>query len=61
MPHFWASISDSIDLASNRHAGRANYTFADGHAQRLRLEATFNPTGSLDLWNPLTAEQSSTP
>jgi prepilin-type processing-associated H-X9-DG protein len=56
MPHFWSSGSDASDVASERHGGRANYTFADGHTERLRFGMTFNPTRNRDQWNPFTAE-----
>jgi len=55
MPEFWYSQADAVDLASTRHKGRANYTFADGHASLLLLNSIFNPP-QLDLWNPLLAQ-----
>ena len=55
MPEFWYSQADAVDLASTRHKGRANYTFADGHASLLLLNSVFNPP-QLDLWNPLLAQ-----
>ena len=56
MPHFWTSASDASDVASDRHGGRANYTFADGHSERLRFTETFNPVKSRDQWNPFLAQ-----
>jgi prepilin-type N-terminal cleavage/methylation domain-containing protein/prepilin-type processing-associated H-X9-DG protein len=55
MPEFWYAQADAVDLASTRHKGRANYTFADGHASLLPLNRVFNPP-QLDLWNPLLAQ-----
>ena len=55
MPEFWYSQADAVDLASTRHKGRANYTFADGHASLLLLKGVFNPP-QLDLWNPSLAQ-----
>ena len=54
MPQFWLSTSDVVDLAHRRHQERANYTFGDGHAERLPLERVFNPPQT-DCWNPLRA------
>lgn len=55
MPHFWTSASDAVDVAFGLHGGKAHYTFSDGHSERLKLDSTFNPAQSRDLWNPLTA------
>ena len=55
MAHFWTTPETLSDIDARRHAGRANYTFADGHAERRTLEQIFAPTNSVDAWNPLTA------
>jgi prepilin-type N-terminal cleavage/methylation domain-containing protein/prepilin-type processing-associated H-X9-DG protein len=55
MPHFWIAPEDAADLASTRHAKRANYSFVDGHAALLRLKQVFQPPQT-DLWNPSRAE-----
>jgi prepilin-type N-terminal cleavage/methylation domain-containing protein/prepilin-type processing-associated H-X9-DG protein len=54
MAHFWFTAAEVADLASDRHQKHANYTFADGHAERLPLERVFDPPQT-DRWNPLTA------
>jgi len=51
MPHFWFSAAEAVDLSSTRHRQRANYTFADGHAELLALVQVFEPPRT-DLWNP---------
>jgi prepilin-type processing-associated H-X9-DG protein/prepilin-type N-terminal cleavage/methylation domain-containing protein len=50
MAHFWAQSEAGADVAEARHEGRANYLFADGHAESLGLEDTYAP--GRDLWNP---------
>jgi prepilin-type processing-associated H-X9-DG protein/prepilin-type N-terminal cleavage/methylation domain-containing protein len=45
------------EIAMERHRGRANYTFADGHAETLAFEETFEwdeATSKVitDFWNP---------
>jgi len=55
MPHFWTTLADAEEVDSRRHCGRANYTFVDGHSQRLQLLATYNPSRNVDDWNPLLA------
>ncbi len=55
MPEYWFSPSDAADLASHRHEGRANYTFADGHSQLLPLSRAFSPP-QLNNFDPVMAE-----
>jgi len=55
MPNFWVTAQDTTDVASVRHAGQANYNFADGHAERRSFESVWNASGSPDLWHPLRA------
>jgi prepilin-type processing-associated H-X9-DG protein len=40
---------------TRRHAGKSNYSFADGHVEKRALIQTYSPTNSIDAWNPLTA------
>lgn len=43
-------------LALDRHVGRANYAFADGHAEGVRFEGTFVVESGVTLlnrWHPL--------
>lgn len=56
MPHFWQSAFDASDVARARHGKRANYIFADGHAQALEFRATYAPANHTDLWNPSLAK-----
>jgi prepilin-type processing-associated H-X9-DG protein len=41
-------------VAHDRHNGRANYLFVDGHVESLPVEATF-VARSENLWNPSVA------
>ena len=53
MAHLWGSANAAKNaLAHDRHAGRAHYTFCDGHVSALRAEETFDPASGRDLWNP---------
>ena len=55
MAQFWLSVQDAVaDVDSTRHRQRSNYSFVDGHAQRLPLLDTYCPP-QLDSWNPLLA------
>lgn len=56
MPHFWQSAVDASDVAQRRHGQRANYIFADGHAQALEFHATYAPANHTDQWNPSLAQ-----
>jgi prepilin-type N-terminal cleavage/methylation domain-containing protein/prepilin-type processing-associated H-X9-DG protein len=51
MAHFWMTPADAVDVATNRHAAKANYLFADGHGSPLPFARTYDPP-ALDLWNP---------
>ena len=56
MAHFWISQTDADDeVDAKRHAQKANYTFADGHSQKLPMAKTYAPP-QLDLWNPSLAQ-----
>ena len=52
MPHFWTSPADAADCAHDRHAGRANYAFVDGHVETRALTETFDPARDVDAWHP---------
>jgi prepilin-type N-terminal cleavage/methylation domain-containing protein/prepilin-type processing-associated H-X9-DG protein len=54
MAHFWFTMNGVVDLAYDRHKSRANYAFADGHAELMPLDQVFNPPQT-DRWNPLIA------
>lgn len=53
MPNFWACAEDAVDLAADRHRGRANYTFVDGHVEARPLRSLYDPPRGVDLWHPL--------
>ncbi len=55
MAHFWTSRADAVDVPDARHLKRSHYSFLDGHTGPRRLEETFDPDRSRDLWNPGTA------
>jgi prepilin-type processing-associated H-X9-DG protein len=52
MPNFWAAPADAVDVASDRHGGRANYTFVDGHAEARIFRAIYDPGRGVDAWHP---------
>jgi len=52
MPNFWSSPGDAVDVATDRHNGKANYIFADGHAESRDFISLYNPGEDVDLWNP---------
>lgn len=57
MAHFWTdSQAGGFDCAHDRHAGKANFAFVDGHVESLRLEQTFDPAAGINLWNPSLAK-----
>ena len=55
MPNFWGGAQDATDVAQSRHAGRANYTFVDGHVESLKFTAIYDPARGLDRWHPAQA------
>ena len=56
MPEDWVQLSDAMsDVASNRHSGKSNYLFVDGHVLLLPLTLTYQPL-NLDCWNPAMAQ-----
>ncbi len=54
MAHFW-NDGGQPEVDQTRHNGKSNYLFCDGHAAKLRFEATFSITNHIDDWNPGTA------
>jgi len=52
MPNFWTAPQDAVDVASRRHGQRSNYTFVDGHAEARAFQTIYDPTRSVDAWNP---------
>lgn len=52
MPNFWGGPLDAVDVDQERHAGRANYAFVDGHVESLNFSAIYDPPRNLDRWNP---------
>lgn len=52
MCHQWSSVGAAKNaLAHDRHAGRANYLFVDGHVESLLVDETFSSRRK-NLWNP---------
>lgn len=55
MAHQWSSpAAPRRAVAHDRHNGRANYLFVDGHVESLPVETTF-VSRSENLWNPSVA------
>ncbi len=53
MPNYWSSPQDAMhDCAHDRHLGRANYTFTDGHAASHSFDTIYDPYNGIDLWHP---------
>jgi len=51
MAHFW-SLGGAVEVATTRHSMTANYLWVDGHVSNEVFSDTYDPTRSLDLWNP---------
>ncbi len=56
MSHFWSEGADGLDVAPERHEGRSNYLFLDGHLENLPLEAVYLPSKDINRWNPSLAK-----
>ena len=57
MCHQWSSVNAAKNaVAHDRHSGKANYLFVDGHVEALPVEATF-ASRTENLWNPSVAGQ----
>jgi len=53
MCHQWTSANGAANAVdAKRHAGKANYLFADGHAETLPITSTFDPGKGINRWNP---------
>jgi len=52
MPNFWTSPNDAVDCAHDRHEGKANYIFADGHAEARAFTTIYYPANDIDAWHP---------
>jgi prepilin-type N-terminal cleavage/methylation domain-containing protein/prepilin-type processing-associated H-X9-DG protein len=60
-PELWLSTQDVRNVVDHeRHDGKSNYLFVDGHVETLRLDETWLP-GEVNLWNPLSAPDWCTP
>lgn len=56
MAHQWSSPAAAVNaVASDRHNGKANYAFADGHIEMLPIKKTFDPDNGINRWNPALA------
>jgi prepilin-type N-terminal cleavage/methylation domain-containing protein/prepilin-type processing-associated H-X9-DG protein len=56
-PELWISERDlKNNIAYDRHQGRANYLFVDGHVDTLALEETWKKD-VVNLWNPKRAPE----
>lgn len=54
MSHQWSSLQAVKNaVAHDRHAGKSNFLFVDGHAEPLTAAATFAARDN-NLWNPST-------
>lgn len=53
MAHQWSSPAAARNaVAGERHGGKSNYAFADGHVEMLPIEKTFDLGEGINLWNP---------
>lgn len=53
MPNYWSSPQDAqYDCAHDRHLGRANYVFTDGHAAAHAFDTIYDPARGVDAWHP---------
>lgn len=56
MCHQWSSPSSAKNaLSADRHAGRSNFLFVDGHVESLEPEQTYDPGEGINCWNPALA------
>jgi len=57
MSHQWSSAGAAKNaVAHDRHTGRSNYLFVDGHVESLMVEQTFLSRGR-NMWNPSAASE----
>ncbi len=53
MAHFWTpGVESGYDCAHDRHKGKSNYAFVDGHVELLRINGVFDPSRGVNRWNP---------
>ena len=58
MAHFWRTLGVNPDseIAMHRHGGTSNsasgYAWLDGHASTVAFSETYDPSNSIDRWNP---------
>ncbi len=57
---WWTGIDAGNQVAHGRHLGKANYLFADGHADQMALPETWEQN-KRNLWNPKKTPVWSTP
>ncbi|MEO0797048.1 MAG: prepilin-type N-terminal cleavage/methylation domain-containing protein [Verrucomicrobiota bacterium] len=55
MAHFWTGNTANAEVAIDRHGGKANYAFVDGHVELLLVESVFDASNGINKWNPATA------
>ena len=55
MAHFWEEGGIGYDVDIDRHNGKSQFAFADGHIELLAIGKTFDPAAGINLWNPSTA------
>ncbi len=52
MAHFWGGDPAGWDADLERHEGRSNAAFVDGHVALRRPREVYDPGGGVDAWNP---------
>jgi len=58
MAHLWSSSAAAKNaLDSRRHQNKSNFAFVDGHIESLPVEATYDRSSGLNLWNPSLARR----
>ena len=56
MPNFWGGPQDAEDVDHRRHAGRANYSYVDGHVEAATFNRIYDPARGIDRWHPAKAQ-----
>lgn len=58
MSHLWGSLQAAENaVAHDRFSGGSFYAFVDGSVRLLPVEATFDPSSGINLWNPHLADR----
>ncbi len=59
MAHFWLmntelfeGMDTTLEIDTERHRGKANYSYVDGHVEAQHFEETFDIKNHVDRWNP---------